>query len=229
MPAWSLNVLLEFLDSPLFEPLSSASPIRLLQKTLCLLLLATGRRVGEVSHLSRSFLKQRDHLVLSLLPSFLPKHHTPGFMSSPPCIGFFDKSLLAHPCPARAFLTYIRVSSSWSVVSSQGHNNLWFLPKSRGPLSVRRVTKLFSSLVEDCRLFYGLSIDLSIGPHQMRKLAASYAHLVGQDEDTVKDNMGFSSVSTLRKHYVGDVPPLRLPCVLPGGPFFPEPSSSDSD
>ena len=62
----------------------------------------------------------------------------------------------------------------------------------------------------------------------MRKLAASYAHLVGQDEDTVKDNMGFSSVSTLRKHYV-DVPPLRLPCVLPGGPFFPEPSSSDSD
>ena len=147
-------------------------------------------------------------------------------MSSPPCIGFFDKSLLAHPCPARAFLTYIRVSSSWSVVSSQGHNNLWFLPKSRGPLSVRKVTKLFSSLVEDCRLFYGLSIDLSIGPHQMRKLAASYAHLVGQDEDTVKD-MGFSSVSTLRKHYVGDVPPLRLPCVLPGGPFFPEPSDSD--
>ena len=54
LPLWNVNVLLAYLQSPVFEPLDSIPPRLLLQKTLCLLLLASGRRIGEISHLSRS-------------------------------------------------------------------------------------------------------------------------------------------------------------------------------
>ena len=93
--------------------------------------------------------------------------------------------------------------------------------------------KIFRDLVIDSRYFHDLPVDgVSVTPHQMRKFAASYSHKVGQDEETVRVAMGFSSVSILRKNYVADVPPLRHPCVLPGGSYSPvchSISSSDSE
>ena len=72
-----------------------------------------------------------------------------------------------------------------------------------------------------------------IGVHQMRKLAATYAIQVGQDEQVVKVKLGFSTVRILRKNYVAEAPSLREACVLPGGSFVPnreqEFSDSDSD
>ena len=46
MPKWSLGELLLYLQCPLFEPLQSARFSKLLQKTLCLLLLAIGEGAG---------------------------------------------------------------------------------------------------------------------------------------------------------------------------------------
>ena len=235
MPAWSLNDVLSFLDGPLFEPLETASPTRLLQKTLFLLFLATGRRVGEVSALSRLFSKQGDCLVLECVQGFFPKHFTPAFRPLPPVLHYFNEDPLVsvNHCPVRAFLMYVQVSANWLRVSSpHGRNNLWFLPKSKKPLSVTQISGIFRSLVTDCLICKGASCDVPISPHQMRKFAASYAKKVGQDEETVRVAMGFSSVSILRKNYTLDVPLLLHPCVLPGGSFSPgyhSMSSSDSD
>ena len=53
MPKWSLEELLLYLQCPLFEPLRSAPFSKVLQKALCLILLATGRRTvrpgGEIA------------------------------------------------------------------------------------------------------------------------------------------------------------------------------------
>ena len=54
-PTWDLNILLRFLDSNVFEPLEDAPFIRVTQKTLCLLFLATGRRKADVLNLSRRY------------------------------------------------------------------------------------------------------------------------------------------------------------------------------
>merc|ERR1712055_1129208 len=54
MPLWSLNGLLTFLDSARFEPLDTVEYRFLVQKTLCLLLLSSGRRIGEITNLSDS-------------------------------------------------------------------------------------------------------------------------------------------------------------------------------
>ena len=63
----------------------------------------------------------------------------------------------------------------------------------------------------------------------MLKLAASYSSLLGQDEDMVVRVMGFSSKFVFRKNYVAKVPPLAVPCMLPGGPFLARRSHTISD
>ncbi|CAL4093494.1 unnamed protein product [Meganyctiphanes norvegica] len=115
---------------------------------------------------------------------------------------------------------------------TQRHPFLWSSPSCSRPLSTRFLSNLFISVVKDSRRFHDLSADISVGPHGMRKFAASYSAQVGLNEERVKRVMGFSSTRILRKNYVAWVPPLRVPCVLPGGTFLPrfhEMSGSDSD
>ena len=90
---------------------------------------------------------------------------------------------------------------------------------------------MFISVVKDALSDAGLSTSLPIGPHQVRKLAASHSRRAGRDEQALRRLMGFSSVSILRKNYVSEVTPLNVACVLPGGPFFPprDYDLSDSD
>ena len=97
MPRWSLNRLLTFLKGPLFEPLEFATSRRLAQKTLCLMLLASGRRIDEVAHLSRLSFQSSSQsslsLVLPWVPGYVPMHHSSSFQSSHPSIGYFSPYL----------------------------------------------------------------------------------------------------------------------------------------
>merc|ERR1739840_55523 len=88
MPLWSLNGLLTFLDSPQFEPLEKVDYKFLLQKTLTLLLLSSGRRIGEITALSdtSNFNREDSRLYLEWLPTFNPKHNSPTFRPPPPSI-----------------------------------------------------------------------------------------------------------------------------------------------
>ena len=52
-PTWDLEVVLRYLRSSTFEPLSSLSLHSLTKKVLFLVLLATAKRVGELQALSR--------------------------------------------------------------------------------------------------------------------------------------------------------------------------------
>ena len=52
-PSWDLEKVLDFLRSPVFEPLSSCLLCDLTRKTLFLVSLATAKLVGEIQALSR--------------------------------------------------------------------------------------------------------------------------------------------------------------------------------
>ena len=75
MPVWSLNTLFTFLKSELFEPLENADMFHLTMKTVCLLLLATGRRASEVANLGRT-----SHC-RGGFPGFFLNWANPGFQS----------------------------------------------------------------------------------------------------------------------------------------------------
>ena len=117
--------------------------------------------------------------------------------------------------------------------------DLWLVPGTASPASPNFISMLFKKLVSDSRrAFAGVGSlvrgrrpveKIHIGIHQMRKLAASYAIQVGQEEQQVKIKLGFSDVRILRKNYVAQAPPLKEACVLPGGIFIPNRGLEFSD
>ena len=106
-----MATLLTALMEPPFEPLESVSFFRLTQKTLCLLLLASGRRIGDICSLSRSSRSTRSGtaLVLYWIRGYLPKTHSPDFQAGSPSIrrmtSVVSKDRLL--CPVRAYEIYV--------------------------------------------------------------------------------------------------------------------------
>ena len=72
-PAWDLSVVLRFLNSSVFEPLSEAPLRALSQKTLFLLAFATAKQVGELQALSSVVTFVGSDACLSYVPQFVAK------------------------------------------------------------------------------------------------------------------------------------------------------------
>ena len=75
-PSWDLIKVLEYLRSPVFEPLSSASLRDLTRMTLFLVALTTAKRVGELQALSCIVSFSSSAAGLSYVPEFLAKTET---------------------------------------------------------------------------------------------------------------------------------------------------------
>ena len=72
-PPWDLEMVLRFLRSSNFEPLSSLSLRSLTKKVLFLISLAMGKRVGELQALSRVVSLSSSGACLSYVPKFVAK------------------------------------------------------------------------------------------------------------------------------------------------------------
>ena len=75
-PSWDLVKVLEYLRSPVFEPLSSTSLRNLTCKTLFLVALAMAKRVGQLQALSRIVSFSSSSAGLSYVPEVLAKTET---------------------------------------------------------------------------------------------------------------------------------------------------------
>ena len=105
IPRWSLPSLLKFLRSPTFEPLSSCAWARLCQKTLALLLLASGRRISEITYISSEFSKCGNSVTLHWLPFFRAKMSSSSFSPDHPSIEVMSNSVEVDNllCPVRSW------------------------------------------------------------------------------------------------------------------------------
>ena len=72
-PPWNLLTVLEFLKSPVFEPLHQASLRDLTRKTLFLIALASAKRVSELQALSRTVSFSSSAAAVSYVPEFIAK------------------------------------------------------------------------------------------------------------------------------------------------------------
>ena len=220
MPTWSLNSLLLYLNSDVFEPLLTRSLEIVAQKLLCLLLLASGRRISEIGGLSmkHSSFNQGNSLKLYWLDSFKPKHFNAKFIPKDPCIDFIesDTGEDLKLCPARAYNLYVNRLNNGARHSVR--SPLWRRDKVE-------LTKLFKSVIADSATFADVTLEDSVGPHDMRKFAASYSALLLEANPALErrfiDRMGCASMTILKRHYIKEVPPLEFKCVLPLGTYFP--------
>ena len=120
-PDWDLRVVLDFLVSSEFEPLTEVSVARLTWKTVFLVMLACGRRASEVhalSGLASDIVKERDgSFTLRFLPEFLAKNQNPESQSPSvrirPLASFADEEDAdIRLCPVRALAVYIKRTNS---------------------------------------------------------------------------------------------------------------------
>ena len=112
-PAWALSMVLRFLNSLAFEPLSEALLRALSQKTLFLLDLVTAKRVGELPALSSVVTFVGSDACLSYVPQFVAKSESltrsipRSFLveSLSDFAAGLDEDLLL--CPVRALCIYL--------------------------------------------------------------------------------------------------------------------------
>ena len=117
-PAWDLSLVLRYLNTSTFEPLSVAPLCALTQKVLFLLALATAKRVGELQALSSVVTFVHGDACLSYVPQFVAKSESltrsipRSFLVqslSDFASGLDDDLLL---CPVRALRIYLdRIAS----------------------------------------------------------------------------------------------------------------------
>ena len=116
-PPWDLLKVLEYLKSPVFEPIHQASLRDLTRKTLFLVALASAKRVVELQALSRTVSFSSSAAAVSYVPEFLaktesavrPLPRTFAIQSlSDFAAGLPDEMLL---CPVRALSEYVARTS----------------------------------------------------------------------------------------------------------------------
>ena len=84
-PAWDLSMVLRYLNTSAFDPLSVAPLRALTQKVLFLLALATAKRVGELQALSAVVTFVQGDACLSYVPQFVAKSESLAPSWSSPC------------------------------------------------------------------------------------------------------------------------------------------------
>ena len=220
MASWGLDHLLSYLASDVFEPLHAKSLLVITRKALCLVLLATGRRIDEVQHLSQllSWDESGELVTLHWVNKYVPKHYTKDFQPRLPVMERLSSDDMDELklCPVRALQTYLaKYNCSPRLLDK---SPLW-------SQSTTELTQMFISTAVLARRCAGDMSDVPVGPHQMRKFAASYSakmvHSSGLDMKILMDRMGCCSMSVLNRTYIHKVPCLSFKAVVPVGTFHP--------
>ena len=215
MPKWDLNVLLSYLNSNIFEPLERAPWDRQCQKTIILILFATG---CEIANMTNDFeVLPNGNIKFDWWSGYKTKaeREDNDWSSTLPQIAALsaaDKSL----CPVRAFNIYFqsrlqqgsRFKGLWPV----GTNKLYYLVKNVVTEAIRRAHP--SLQLDDIP---------KIGVHHCRKFACSlsYKYFNGSLDDLCSW-VGTKSKETLCKHYLREVPGVNFPIQVPFGSLFPD-------
>ena len=224
VPEWDLDVVLEALREPPFEPPSwnSAESRKFCTfKTVFLLALATGARRSELHALSRS---ARDLVIsdkgisLKTLPGFLAKNQIPGHDPGPfvvkalsPFTGRDSADRLL--CPVRMLKFYLHFTQSAAGKSGP----LFAKLTGNGYPKSQTISAWIKNLI---RLIYerkGLSVQGHA--HEVRRLAASWAYFSGVSTAAIVEAGRWRSQSSFTSFYLADVVRQRdgfyrpIPCI----------------
>ena len=171
-----LSDLLDYLRGPSFEPLETARWGALIKKTLILFLLASGRRISEISEIQRVGCRKGDKVILKWLPLFRAKWESIDFHPEQPSVS----RLVPLPggddllCPVRAWGIFVR--RRMGIRNYVDNARFW-------PCSMYALTYFCKRVIKDSLVFAGNSANCPMGPHQFRKLASSLSRKFFQETE----------------------------------------------
>ncbi|XP_070183079.1 uncharacterized protein [Littorina saxatilis] len=241
-PKWDLFLILEFLRSADFEPLSEASLFNVTRKALFLLLLATARRGSEVHALSGqpgdiSF-EPDGSASLRFRPDFLAKNQSPGQASPLVRVKALTSALAPGDpdsvnCPVRALRLYLARTQPIRS-SSQKLLFISLLTRREKDLSKVTLARWVSSLIKQAYewrrtkrggVMPSLPLD-SARAHETRAWASSLAVLRSRRLEEVLTTAYWRSEDVFINFYLRDVTALRqdgsrgLPALIAAGQFL---------
>ncbi|XP_068221279.1 uncharacterized protein [Palaemon carinicauda] len=209
LPAWNLDVVLKFLCSRKFEPISQATLREVTKKTLFLMALATAKGVGEIHAIEKQVGFNQDGAVCALRIDFLSKNENP----SKPWPGTFEVPNLTNMvgqeeerllCPVRALRAYLSRTKRLRGASS----SLWCSVKDpQKPLSKNALSFFLRETIREAHLFceeknFGL---LKVKAHEVRAVATSLAYRKNMSVKQIMDATFWRSNSVFASHYLREV------------------------
>ena len=204
-PAWSLNKVLQLLDSwPDKVPLEG-----LLQKTAFLLLLATGWRISELHACVRMpefcAISKEFTLTLRPHPSFLAKNECPRKRWSHKTILALRLSngTTSKLCPVTSLTHYLGKTARITAGS------LFIHPSTQKPLTKHQLS------THICKLILNADPETRVKVHDIRKYAASCSLAETMDVAGMVNALQWKSPQTFYKFYMSPTIPLTLPVTLP--------------
>ena len=217
-PAWDLSMVLRFLNTSAFEPLSTAPLRALTQKVLFLLALAMAKRVGELQALSSVVTFVRGDACLSYVPQFVAKSESltrsilRSFLvksSSDFAAGLDDDLLL---CPVRALRVYQDRTASLAPL----RHRLFVSPRCPS----RSISKNAVSFLRDVISSAGAARPEvgRLGAYDVRGVSTSVAFHRNWSVSTVLDSATWSSSSVFSSFYLHDLQ-HEYDGILSLGPF----------
>ena len=210
MVSWNLDVVLKFLCSKKFEPLSAASLKDLTCKTAFLTALALAKRVSELQALSSDVGFCKEGAILTLMLDFrakndnkvksLPRSFLIKDLQS--LVGLEEERKL---CPVRALKAYLKKTKEFR---SGQNSNLFLAPKCLARVASKNALSYLIKLVvkeahealepEYLKLF-------KVKMHEVRAVATSLSFSHNLSIESVMEAAQWRSQSVFASHYLKDV------------------------
>ena len=205
-PAWDLSKVLQYLVSPVFEPLSQAPFRALTLKTLFFLALATAKRVGELQALSSivtfvggdaclsyisQFVAKSESLTRSIPRSFLVK-------SLADFAAGLDIDLLL--CPVRALRLYLHMTRSLSPL----RHRLFVSPRRPSRAMSKNAVSFFLREVIHAAGAARPEVG-SLRAHEVRSVSTSVAFHRNWSVSSVLESATWASSSVFSSFYLRDI------------------------
>ena len=204
-PAWNLLTVLEFLKSPIFEPLRQASLRDLTRKTLFLISLASAKRVSELQALSRTVAFSSSAAAVAYVPEFLSKTES-ALLSLPRSFDIPSLSDFAAGLPEEMLLCPVRSLSGYVVRTSSVANRPRRLFVSSCNPS-RAMSKIgISFLLREVIVHSGASPNDVAAPraHSIRGIATSSAFFRNWSLASVLEAASWRSNTVFTSFYLKD-------------------------
>ena len=205
-PSWDLVKVLDYLRSPVFEPLSSASLRDLTCKTLFLVALAMAKRVGELQTLSRIVSFSSSSAGLSYVPEFLAKTETEvrplprifAIQSRGDFAAGLQEDLLL--CPVRSLSEYIVRTSNFV----NRPRRLFVSPRCPSRAMSRNGISFF---LHEVIVHSGASSEAVAAPraHSIRGIATSSAFFCNWSLSSVLEAASWRSNTVYTSFYLRDL------------------------
>ena len=205
---WDAEVVLDYFRS--LPPNDNLPALQLAGKCIVLLMLASGRRKGDLMGLDVSPLHMRktEHSYFFALNK-VAKGNDNGSNNFMQYVEFHRFPADNKICPHKVITDYLRICQEKRGMSIPAHSKFWVATSSDKPVHRETVRRWAMNTLCDA----GIDVNRA-KPHSIRSAHSSMAVDRGESIDSVMERCGWTKTSTFLKHYLRPIMKSQKPTAI---------------